>query len=228
MKTIFRNIIFFALLAMPVVSFASLRNPSDMGDTIPVVPRCDDYYYTQWIDDCPNWRPNGVWDSCFYFKYRFHNFLDVYAPAKWERAKGRMKVKGLVAMVQHYNPPTVDTDEVVRKLPEYLYLNQLVSRSHFVFQDFEDHIEIELLDSVRWDTATARVMEFRQGWNDEFVQYCYLYEAYFKQPVWVDTDFYIYGSTNCNYPGSGSNNIIPTVYIDIMDFLRIMKRMVLE
>jgi hypothetical protein len=59
-------------------------------------------------------------------------------------------------------------------------------------------------------------MELKRGWNGEYTQYCYLYEAYFKSPVYVDSDFYIFGSEYCNYPGSST--IIHTVYRDIMDF----------
>ena len=210
--------ILFAMFVMPVAAFASTARPSDTDDTIPATPRCDKYYYTKWFDDCPNWRPNGVWDSCFCFKYKFHRYLQGTNIAKWEYAHNKhMKVKGLVAMVQNYNPPTVDTAANVQKLPEYLYLYQMTSATHRVFQEIEDLLQFELLDSVRWDTATARVMEFRQGWNDEYVQYCYLYEAYFEQPVWVDTDFFIVGSTYSGYNSASSHGRIPTVYVDIMD-----------
>ena len=93
----------------------------------------------------------------------------------------------------------------------------MTAAGHFAFQQMEDMVTLQILDSVRWDTATARVMEFRQGWNDEYVQYCYLYEAFFEQPVWVDTDFFIVGSTNSGYNSVNSNGRIPTVYVDIMD-----------
>ena len=211
-------ILILAMFVMPGIAFASTTSPSDVDDTIPAETRCDKYYYTKWFDDCPNWRPNGVWDSCFCFKYHITRYLEGPSIAKWEYAHNRrMKVKGLVAMVQNYNPPTVDTAANVQKLPEYLYLYQMTAAGHFAFQQMEDMVTLQILDSVRWDTATARVMEFRQGWNDEYVQYCYLYEAYFEQPVWVDTDFFIVGSTNSGYTGLNSNGRIPTVYVDIMD-----------
>ena len=59
------KIIILALFFMQGIAFASTTRPSDLDDTIPATPRCDKYYYTKWFDDCPNWRPNGVWDSCF-------------------------------------------------------------------------------------------------------------------------------------------------------------------
>ena len=218
MRKIFITIALFAVLfVMPGIALASTISPSDVDDTIPATPRCDKYYYTKWFDDCPNWRPNGVWDSCFCFKYQITRYVETAKIAKWEYAHNRrMKVKGLVAMVQNYNPPTVDTAAVVQKLPEYLYLYQMTETGRNI-QGIDIEVRLQLLDSVRWDTATARVMEFRQGWNDEYVQYCYLYEAFFEQPVWVDTDFFIVGSTNSGYNSVNSNGRIPTVYVDIMD-----------
>ena len=216
MKSMYK-IIILALFLMQGIAFASTTRPSDLDDTIPATPRCDKYYYTKWFDDCPNWRPNGVWDSCFCFKYQITRYVETAKIAKWEYAhNGRMKVKGLVAMVQNYNPPTVDTAANVQKLPEYLYLYQMTETGRNI-QGIDIEVRLQLLDSVRWDTATARVMEFRQGWNDEYVQYCYLYEAFFEQPVWVDTDFFIVGSTNSGYNSVNSNGRIPTVYVDIMD-----------
>lgn len=230
MKSIIKSLFSLALFVMPAMAFASAAagtptspwalskdTPSDVDDTIPAEPRCDKYYYTKWFDDCPNWRPNGVWDSCFCFKYQITRYVETAKIAKWEYAHNRrMKVKGLVAMVQNYNPPTVDTAAVVQKLPEYLYLYQMTETGRNI-QGIDIEVRLQLLDSVRWDTATARVMEFRQGWNDEYVQYCYLYEAFFEQPVWVDTDFFIVGSTNSGYNSVNSNGRIPTVYVDIMD-----------
>jgi hypothetical protein len=218
MKSLLKVLVVLVFAVTPALAMATQSNPSGVDDTIPAEPRCDKYYYTKWFVDCPNWRPNGVWDSCFCFKYHITRYLEGPSIAKWEYAHNRrMKVKGLVAMVQNYNPPTVDTAAVVQKLPEYLYLYQMTAAGHRVFQEIDDTVRLQLLDSVRWDTATARVMEFRQGWNDEYVQYCYLYEAYFEQPVWVDTDFFIVGSTNSGYNGASSNGRIPTVYVDIMD-----------
>lgn len=219
MKTIYKTIVVLAMFFVPGMACASLSSPSDCGDTIPVVPRCEKYYYTKWIDECSNYYPNCVVDSCLCLLFQFHNYTCDQSMAKWEHTHGgRMKVDGLVAIVNHYNPPTVDTDSVIHKLPEYMYLYQLTGRHNTFLTDIEDGVDLVLLDSVRWDTATARVMKFSRGWNGEHTQYCYLYEAYFENPVYVDSDFYIYGSTNCNYLGCGRDGIIPTIYLDIMNF----------
>ncbi len=93
-----------------------------------------------------------------------------------------------------------------------MYIYQMTEKGRNI-QGIDIEVRLQILDSVRWDTATARVMEFRQGWNDEYIQYCYLYEAYFEQPVWVDTDFYIVGSMNT----PNSNGMVSTFYVDIQD-----------
>ena len=207
-----RIVISLAFLALPGTLFAMRHTPSGVDDTIPAEPRCDKYYYTKWFDDCPNWRPNGVWDSCFCFKYEFGRLFSGKL-AKWEYAHNRrMKVKGLAAMVNTYTPPTVDGAPGNLKNPEYMYIYQMTETGRTI-QGIDVEVRLQLLDSVRWDTATARVMEFRQGWNDEYIQYCYIYEAYFEQPVWVDTDFYIVGSMNT----PNSNGMVSTFYVDVMD-----------
>ena len=212
MKTFYKTIIIIAMFVMPAMAFASMAKPSDVDDTIPAEPRCDKYYYTKWFDDCPYWHPKGVYDSCLCFKYKFGRIFSGEL-AKWEYAhNGRMKVKGLAAMVNAYTPPTVDGAPGNLKNPEYMYIYQMTETGRTI-QGIDVEVRLQLLDSVRWDTATARVMEFRQGWNDEFIQYCYIYEAYFEQPVWVDSDFYIVGSMNT----PNSNGMVSTFYVDIRD-----------
>ena len=212
MKSLLKVLVVLVFAVTPTLAMATQSNPSGVDDTIPAEPRCDKYYYTKWFDDCPNWRPNGVWDSCFCFKYEFGRLFSGEL-AKWEYAhNGRMKVKGLAAMVNAYTPPTVDGAPGNLKNPEYMYIYQMTETGRNI-QGIDVEVRLQLLDSVRWDTATARVMEFRQGWNDEFVQYCYIYEAYFEQPVWVDSDFYIVGSMNT----PNSNGMVSTFYVDVMD-----------
>ena len=230
MKTINKVLISIIMLVLPGVTFASMPGMEDSGDTIPMVVRDTfpadvrqpEYYYTKWFDDCPNFFPNGgVVDSCLCRFPKFWNFYLDNSVAKWEYTRHHMKVKGLVAMVDRYTPQTAADDSL--KLPEYLYLYQLVGRHYALLQDYGimDGLDLVLVDSVRWDTAAPRVMELRRGWNGEYNQYCYMYEAYFENPVYVDSDFYIFGSTNSNvkrFVGSAYWKYIPTEYVDIMDW----------
>ena len=231
MKTVYRIIASLAMLVAPVMAIASMPRTVVLGDTVPTnldtidaATRYPNYYYTKWFDECTNFYPDGgVVDSCFCRFPTFWNFYPDNSVAKWEHTKNRMKVKGLVAMVDRYVPPTNDTASAPAKRPEYLYLYQLVGRHYAMLEQLgiEDGLDLVIVDSVRWDTARAKVMELKRGWNGEYNQYCYLYEAYFKSPVYVDSDFYIFGSTNSNVRlGHGSSlwQYVPTEYVDIMDY----------
>ena len=239
MKKIHKTIISLVLFILPGVASASMSKPFDSGDSIPVIirdtfaadVRQPNYHYTKWYDECSNYFPNGgVVDSCFCRYPEIHNFYGSPV-AKWEYTNHRLRLKGLVAMVDRYTSPTDENgkvplvdmngnavDSVTIKLPEYLYLYQLVGRHYALMQNYgiQDGLDLVLLDSVRWDTATARVMELKRGWNGAYNQYSYMYEAYFENPVYVDTDFYIFGSSNSN--PIGPNNYVHTIYTDIMDF----------
>lgn len=219
MKTIYKILSILALFIMPTMAFASTAKPSNVDDTIPAEIRYENYYYTKWFDECSTFYPNGgVIDSTHCRFFDVTNFYNEYPFAKWEHTNQRIKVKGLVAMVDKYSAP--DAADSNQKIPEYLYLYQLVGRHYEYLERFgiKDGLDFELIDSVRWDTATARVMEYKRGWNGEFTKYIYLYEAYFDQPVYVDSDFYIFGSTNSNVPGLVNQQYIATIYLDFMDF----------
>ena len=231
MNNFYRIIASLAMLVAPAMAIASMPRTVVSGDTVPTnldtidaATRYPNYYYTKWFDECTNFYPDGgVVDSCFCRFPTFWNFYPDNSVAKWEHTKNRMKVKGLVAMVDRYVPPTNDTASAPAKRPEYLYLYQLVGRHYAMLEQLgiEDGLDLVIVDSVRWDTARAKVMELRRGWNGEYNQYCYLYEAYFKSPVYVDSDFYIFGSTNSNVRlGHGSSlwQYVPTEYVDIMDY----------
>ena len=92
-------------------------------------------------------------------------------------------------------------------LPEYLWLGQpreirayqpVFSPTGVLTIDSSQHFDwiypIDI-DSVRWDTANYRVMMLPRNINpDNGYSAVYVYEGYFKSPVWVDTDFYILGT----------------------------------
>ena len=107
MKTKYLSVIILALTILPGLSFALKSNPSGTDDTIPAHIRYDKYYYTKWFDECPNIRPNGeVVDNCLCKYPEYWNFYADHSVAKWEHTNHRMRVKGLVAMVDRYTSPT--------------------------------------------------------------------------------------------------------------------------
>ena len=80
----------------------------------------------------------------------------------------------------HYNNP---------RLPEYVNIFKPVGDTMLLF------------DSIRWDTATAKL--YKIPYNIDTVtygfKYCYLYEAHLKNPIYVDSLFYLAGTSNNNH-----------------------------
>ena len=140
MKPLYKIIISIVLFVVPGMALASMSSPSDLDDTIPAAPRCDKYYYTKWFDECTNYYPDGVVDSCFCMFFRFHNFYGGNSVAKWEHTKNRMKVKGLVAMVDRYTPPFAADSNPLTNISSLLSFCHIYSKRflrNFVFQHTE-------------------------------------------------------------------------------------------
>ena len=101
----------------------------------------------------------------------------------------------------------VDTPGLVLPpvLPEYLILGQPTEIRIYppalppdYVVDSSDHGDwIYPIDSVRWDTANYRVMMLPNNIDpSRGASPVYVYEAYFKSPIWVDTDFYTIATHN--------------------------------
>ncbi len=162
-------------------------------DTIP--SRYQKYYYTQWYDQVPMY---GSSDSCWTEKYVTSDRGG--GIAKWEYANQPLKVRGLVALVLQSNPNGWGNIHTYR-LPEYMYLYQLTYKDSSwqgMPAPWAVTIDLQIVDSVRWDTAQPLYMPIEQGGVNEIEEYVYAYESYFKNPVYVDSDFYIMGSGNSN------------------------------
>ena len=78
-----------------------------------------------------------------------------------------------------------------------------------------------VIDSVRWDTAQAKVLKL--PYNADTVRYgfkyCYVYEAYFDKPVYVDSTFLLGGTRNSNRLERGSFVMVPTLYAYISEHI---------
>lgn len=203
----------FVMSVLAATAFSQTHTPCSDCDTIP--SRYEKYYYTQWYDESPYYSTNGYKDSCTRIPFR----LDYYPGgllAKWEYTRQPLKVKGLVALVHIYANYSSYADTT--KLPEYLYLYQKINE-YYVHPNhpIPMGITMQLVDSVRWDTIKPHIMEFKQGDTGEVFNRCYAYEAYFDEPVWVDSSFFIFGSGNnnktINYTGVFWH--IPTFYVQI-------------
>lgn len=135
-------------------------------------------------------------------------------------------VRGLAAMV------VIDTAEILyrrnvildgtthqpvgnnlelKKRPEALLLYQVTDTATY---------KVRLVDSIRWDTAAPRWLKLPlsakamlQNDTSRMVQCC-LFEAYFPEPVVVDSFFYVAGTSRSNIGNQplGYEYTVPTTY----------------
>lgn len=79
------------------------------------------------------------------------------------------------------------------RLPEYVNILKPVGDT------------ILLFDSIRWDTATAKLYKIPYNIDTATYgfKYCLLYEAHLKNPIYVDSLFYLAGTFN--------NNVMPNI-----------------
>lgn len=213
-KTHIFIVLVLAIMSIDIVKSQTLT-PCHDCDTIP--SRYYKYYYTQWYDEVPMY---GVTDSCWTEKYVLDAIDQTFAV--WQFANQPMLIKGLVALVDPYAQHKFFLDTF--KLPEYLHLYQLTMKDSSWNGNptpWAMSIDLQLLDSVRWDTIKPHWMPIEQGGVHPITQYIYAYECYFNNPVWVDSDFYINGTINNDRPVYDSINndyhislyyTIPTFY----------------
>ena len=162
--------------------------------------RSDKLYYSEWYDTTrmfydtiPSHGPCCLQSENFPISSIPYVAVSDYTPRPLE-------VRGLAAMVLprtfYYidcgrlgnsgNVYMWDTASMVN--PEYLYLYQQIGDS------------LVMLESVRWDTATPQVLVLPKHHDTAAYgfEYCSLYTALFKEPITVDSIFWIGGSYNNN------------------------------
>lgn len=213
-------------LLLIFVAFANLT--AQNISTFPC-PGCDTidnlserYYRTEWYDTCyyfrhPEARYPGGEEEYYQTERRWTKFWStLLCPydaggkmyvTKWNRFPGKLAVKGLAALVMNRNcggHPYLRHEY----LPEYMLL----------WNGGPNDMPGTFVDSVRWDTAQPLVMRFNMTpYNDTF-DYCFVYEAYFKEPYLMDSTFWISGTQNSKTyePGTYIQNptyaYIPTTY----------------
>ena len=91
------------------------------------------------------------------------------------------------------------------RVPEYVYL--------FKWNRTRDSLLV--IDSLRWDTAEVKVLKLpRHSDTARFgFMYCYVSEAYFDKPVYVDSTFLLGGTANNNIVESNWLPNLPTIYV---------------
>ena len=162
-------------------------------------PEC---YYHEWYDECPFfYRDSNLFCLTQHPHFVFSQACRYAIPI---RAPQPVKVRGLAAMV------AIDSTVEMFSCRQGDYLNSIGSgyipeylelyRFDGVFLPCEVCNELdslELIASVRWDTATPEIVKLPRS-NDTAqwgFHYCYLYKAYFDSAITMDTLFYIGGTS---------------------------------
>lgn len=211
-----------ALLA--ALAAASLPATGHSQDTI--VGRCDRYHYTDWYDECESYQDNS-WPARMMDRVGNLSNTGSQVIVSGQLATGSLTVKGLVAFVSARPDTVVNvTGETgPSRLPEYLILAQGHHSPAMPPTRFYPG-SMTVLDSVRWDTAAPRTVLFPLSPTDSEPEFsCLAYEAYFPEPITVDSLFYIIGTLHNNVIIEDSTigsvphyKHMPSVYTCLMQF----------
>ena len=195
---------------LPILILVALCANAWGQATDTVYNRSTELYYSEWYDTSINFYdslyPNCLENLCLRGIER-NKFMAI--PDYTSRP---LKVTGLAVMhTIDYNEECLGYNNIrclsFTRLPEYLYLYQLVADS------------LVLLKEVRWDTATPQLLQLPRNIDTGLFgfEYCYLYRIPFDTSITVDSSFYIGGSYYNNRwnLNSGAYDILPTCYVGI-------------
>lgn len=137
------------ILSLVLLLFLSKDGALAQPDTIDGLQRYKNYYYTEWIDQCPHYD-NRCYDSSSYEKYLIEYYQ--WRLAKTEYTPKPLKVRGLAIMNDMLtHGPCLSWEHAV----EYLYLYQRTDTFNFANHGVFPPFQMILLDSVRWDTVSV-------------------------------------------------------------------------
>ena len=204
------------LLIIVVVMLAANVAEGQVPDTVYL--RGENYYYMEWYDEMYEFYhyDSLMGPTCL---LNMGNYMNVgsYTGRDYTTSKP-LQVKGLACMVlsdkQYFCSRNGDTSDSLERLPEYLYLF------------LRDSSKLELVDSVRWDTAAPKVFKLPRNIDTSYgFMYCELYEGMFDEPRVVDGDFFIAGTyrsnecTTLSYPYHYPRKIV--CYVGVWGQLRL-------
>lgn len=192
-----KGLLVLVCLIIDVITWGQVQNPCANCDIV-ITGRSRNYYYGDWYDTC---RCYLMGQDCANLEAG-HNYYYVKKMVTPEP----LIINGLTALTS-YNP-LYDQYHQPAQHPEYLYLYQKGEQKDMWIHD----TAMILLDSVRWDTAQPHyvLIETFAGSN-EYV-HCYAYDAYFNQPIRVDSAFGIRGTGYSNNVYDDDGNFVHRIY----------------
>ena len=155
------------------------------------------YYYRQWYDTCR-----------YFFDNRWEGNPRNIVELKLSQAGTQFGWNSFVAVSEYTDSPlTIEGIAVMVNFPvSWEHSQKPYHAEEYVYLAYYDSVanQMNIVDSARWDTARTKIMKLPliadpSMYRDTLsfpggVAYCYLYEAYFRQPVTMDSVFYVIGS----------------------------------
>ncbi len=184
------------------------------------------YHYSTWYDSCPDFFDSAV--SLYHWPnmepaMRTRWLDGIYKPDNYrvclpQYVERPTQILGIAVAesIDWAETPFRESLDIVKKryhLDEYAYLYQKEGKD-----------EYRLVDSVRWDTVTKKIIKL--ALNADTVRFphllLYVYEAYFSTPQTVDSLFYLHVSNNSYLHGGDPGthyeyNYMPTGPMGIFD-----------
>lgn len=224
-----RKILSALLLVLPLTVATAQSSLPDPFDTVTELP--SNYFSPSWYTGCSSFRADTV--SFVVHKVLQKGFFGT-APsmAKEFYTPGPREVSGMAALVlidtSRYLSSTGELLSLSDHVPEYLTLLQGTTRSvidtSFSLDPVPYPCNVVVLDSLRWDTASPRLLRlpmFPSAVADSDYFQCYLYEVFFDNPVTVDSVFYVMGSCNSNILSNNGYTFDhhPVVYFSLLEHI---------
>ena len=190
------------ILILQALCLACIASTAQPGYYIPITTdtlynHVPNYYYYNWYDSC-----NCYYDSCNFWELQAlsSNPIRHGGAELWKQTVSEpMPITGIaVRVVRHWS-------DVYHRPYNTWYACEPEYAMLWESTDSLPH----LLDSVRWDTAAPKLMILPLNGVLDTHSCCLIYEARFKDPIWVNTDFFISTTGNSgDYVQDTANNLI--------------------
>ena len=201
------------IIAVVMTATAAKAQYYTVSDTL--IGRSDHYYYNSQYDNCP-WNQEGsiVSYHAEYWDRERNSKLGLV-----EHPDRRMAVKGIAALVTPFETYLEHHSNIL------FYTSTPGKRAEYVYLCTGDTSWLHVRDSARWDTLTPRLWRFPKSQDtlenaseaDSF-HYCYLFEAYFNEPLLVDSTFIMAGSFYSNSEYDIKSNWPTSYFLVTEDF----------
>lgn len=162
-------------------------------DTIPW--KYDKYHYSVWYDTLPE----------FYTYWACYPDIPALRLTEWVGDC----LGHVTPYPQHVDRPTLVQGIAILQPMSFYYWSIIQNQQYteeymYMFQKVGD--TVEMLDSVRWDTITPKVMKIYLNADTQKygIQLVKVYEAMFDEPIMVDSVFYTVSSNNGGTAHCGS------------------------